>query len=194
MVVKTLNTQAQKIILAINKVDVATAEQRQETIDFFKAGLGDKIIATIDISALKKDGIQQLLNLIKKQLPISPFIYDPDELTDVFERDITTELIQEAVFGSMRKEIPHGVMVKIDTWKEDTKKIRIDATIHTDRDAHRKIIVGKNGEQLNRIRKHAVQKIRDNIEKRIDLRLFVKVSPDWRNRQSMLEEFGFEVN
>ena len=193
MVVETLNKHASKIVLAVNKVDVATAEQRQETIDFFKQGLGGKVIAVVEISALKKDGITELLSILKKQLPVTPFIYDPDELTDVFERDIATELIQEAVFGSMRKEIPHGVMVKIDTWKEDSKKIRIDATIHTDREAHRKILVGKNGDQLQRIRKHAVQKIRDNIEKRIDLRMFVKVSPDWRNRRSMLEELGFEV-
>ncbi len=193
MVADTLNSLASRVVLAVNKVDVATDIQRKETIAFFKERLGSKIVNVVEISALKKNGVNDLLSILKKMLPVSPFIYDPDELTDVFERDIATELIQEAVFGSMRKEIPHGVMVKIDTWKEDSKKIRIDATVHTDREAHKKIIVGKNGEQLNRIRKHAVEKIKDNIEKRIDLRMFVKVSPDWRNRRSMLEDLGFEV-
>ncbi len=193
MVAETLNSLASRVVLAVNKVDVSTDAQKKETIAFFKERLGSKIVSVVEISALKKNGVDELLSVLKKMLPVSPFIYDPDELTDVFERDIATELIQEAVFGSMRKEIPHGVMVKIDTWKEDSKKIRIDATVHTDREAHRKILVGKNGEQLNRIRKHAVEKIKDNIEKRIDLRMFVKVSPDWRNRRSMLEDLGFEV-
>lgn len=121
-----------------------------------------------------------------------PFLYDPDELTDVYERDIATELIQEAVFENMRKEVPHGIVVKIDRWKEDAKKIRIDATVHTDREAHKKIIVGANGQQLNIIKRDAISKIRENIDKRIDLRIFVKVSPDWRDRRKMLDEFGFD--
>lgn len=192
MVASTLNRIAERVVLAVNKIDFSTKEQREETIEFFQSRLGDKIVKIVEISALEGKGVDNLLQTLKDMLPVMPFLYDPDELTDVYERDIATELIQEAVFENMRKEVPHGIVVKIDRWKEDAKKIRIDATVHTDREAHKKIIVGANGQQLNTIKRDAISKIRENIDKRIDLRIFVKVSPDWRDRRKMLDEFGFD--
>ncbi len=194
MVAETLSRIAEQVVLAVNKIDFSTEEQRQDTVAFFKERLGGKIVKVVEISAKNGDGVDELLSTLKGMLPVMPFLYDPDELTDVYERDIATELIQESVFENMHKEVPHGIVVKIDSWKEDAKKIRIDATVHTDREAHKKIIVGADGQQLNRIRRDAISKIRENIDKRIDLRIFVKVSPEWRNRRKMLDDFGFEAH
>ncbi len=194
MVIKTLNELAEKIVLVINKVDVSTPEQVVESREFFTTAITKEILGVVEICAKSGNGVDELLSLLKSSLPVMPFLYDPDEITDVYERDIVTELIQESLFTILRKEIPHGTVVKIDKWKEDAKKIKINATVHTDRQAHKKILIGANGEQLNEIRRLAVKNIRENIDKRIDLDLFVKVSPEWRNRKSMLDEFGFGNN
>ena len=191
LVVKAIAGCTSKVILAINKVDEATPLQVEETSKYFKNALGNKILGAYRISALKNRGVEALLKGIKAPLPVMPFLYDPEVLTDAFERDIVTELIQEAVFERFTQEVPHGLTVIIDQWKETDKKIRIMATIHIDHERHKKMIIGKNGEMINKVKSEAVSKIRENIDKHIDLKLYAKVSPDWRNNRKMLDEFGY---
>jgi len=182
-----------KVILMVNKTDVATKDQVKETIEFFTTRLGDHITDILKVSALKKKGLEQVIATICKYLPTMPFMFDEDEITDAYERDIASELIQEAVFEEFEKEVPHAMVVSIDSWKEDDKKIKMGVTIYIERESHRKMIIGRDGAKLKRLKSKAVSKLRENIEKRIDLKLFVKVATDWRNKKSRLKDFGWEL-
>ena len=184
---------SKKVILMVNKTDVANNDQIQETIDFFRDRLGDRISDVIKVSALRKRGLDEIVTTICKYLPVLPFMFDEDSITDAYERDIASELIQEAVFEGYQKEIPHAIVVSVDGWKEDEKKIKIEATLFIERDSHRKMILGKDGSKLKHVRSRAIYKLRGNIEKRVDLKIFVKVASDWRNKKSRLRDFGWDV-
>lgn len=182
-----------KVILMVNKTDVASPMQIQETIDFFKERLGERISDIIKVSALKKKGLDEIVNTICKYLPTLPFMFDEDSITDAYERDIASELIQEAVFEDYQKEIPHAIVVSVDGWKEDEKKIKIEATLYIERESHRKMILGKDGAKLKHLKSRAIHKLRGNIDKRIDLKIYVKVASDWRNKKTKLRDFGWDV-
>lgn len=191
MVAKTVAASGVPVVLAVNKVDVATAEQVITAKTFFSERIGDKLIASVEMSAAENSGVKELLEVLKKPLPVMPFMFDPEQLTDAFERDIACELIQEAVFDNLAKEIPHGVIATIDSWKENPKKLKIQSTVHVDRANHKKMVIGKDGVMIERIRRQAIQKLRENIDKMIDLKLYVKVTPGWRDNPRLLNDFGF---
>lgn len=195
LICTTINERpfAKKVILMVNKTDVANKDQVQETIDFFQDRLGERISDIVHVSALRKKGLDDVVNAICKYLPTLPFMFDEDSITDAYERDIAGELIQEAIFEAYQKEIPHAMVVSVDGWKEDEKKIKIEATVYIERESHRKMILGKDGSMLKRVKSRAIYKLRENIEKRIDLKLFVKVAADWRNKKTILRDFGWDV-
>jgi len=195
LICKTINERkfAKKVILMVNKTDVANTEQVQETVDFFSERLGERISDIVKVSALRKKGLEEIVATICKHLPVLPFMFDEDSITDAYERDIASELIQEAVFEAYQKEIPHAMVVSVDGWKEDEKKIKMEATVYIERDSHRKMILGKDGAKLKKLKSRAISKLRENIEKRIDLKLFVKVASDWRNKKSTLRDLGWEI-
>ncbi len=187
------HSQSKKVILMVNKVDKAKKEQIQETIDFFEAKLGDRIAKVIKVSALRKKGLDEVIETICGFLPVLPFSFDEDAITDAYERDIASELIQEAIFEEFSKEIPHAIVVEIDSWKEDDKKIKMGVTMYIERESNRKMIIGRDGVKLKTIKSKAISKLRENIEKRIDMKIFVKVAADWRNKKSKLRDFGWEI-
>ena len=195
LICEKINEQplSKKVILMVNKVDAAGREQVDDTISFFTERLGDKVADIIEVSALKNKGLDSVIEKISSYLPVLPFMFDEDSITDAYERDIASELIQEAVFEEYHKEVPHAIVVSVDNWKEDEKKIKIEATLYIERESHRKMILGREGAKIKALRSRAVSKLRENIEKRVDLKIFVKVASDWRNKKSRLRDFGWEL-
>ena len=174
------------VIIAINKNDVATEEQVAASLDFYRKSLPDAPVVRIVALDIKR--VQSLLVLIKERLPEGPFLYSEDEMTDVYERDVAAELIRETLLEELKQEVPHCAAVTIDSWKETGNRISIEATLNVEREGHRGIILGQGGSMIRRIRECATKKIAEFCGGRINLRLFVKVVPDWRNRKRFLKD------
>ncbi len=175
-------------LLLLNKSDVATDRERKDATEFFQS------IITADafeISAMTKSNLDVVLAEIRRRIPEGPFFYEPGEVTDAFIRDIGAEQIREAALELFAKEIPHSLAVEINEWKEGDKKLRIRATIHVETDSQKRIVVGKNGDKIAAIRRRAIGSLVDLCDTFVNLKLFVKVSKDWRNRRQFLKELGF---
>ncbi len=179
------------VVLVINKCDLATETQRQPIVDRYQGILGSDV-HTLAISALTGENIQQLIDCLTERMPQGPFLYPPDELTDSTEREIGADMIRAAAMEHLRDELPHSVAVDITMWKDPGTKLRIDATLYVGRTAHKPIVVGKNGAMINQIRSAAVQRLRRLVDRRVDLRLHVKVAEDWPNHVAFLRSQGLE--
>lgn len=136
------------------------------------------------------EGIDSLLDHFRQTLPEGPFLFPDDQLTDVIEREISEEVIREAANELMRQELPQEMVVKIDDWAENEKKIKIAATIYVERDSQKAIVIGEKGQMVNRVIKSAREKLRFDLGKFVDLKLSVKVAPDWQNKKCFLRDKG----
>ena len=174
------------VIIAINKNDVAKEEQVAASLEFYRRNLPDAPV--VRIVALERDKVEPLLTLIKERLPEGPFLYSDDEMTDVYERDVAAELIRETLLEELKQEVPHCVAVTIDSWKAEDNRVFIEATLNVERPGHRGIILGQGGSMIKHIRQRATAKIAEFCEAKINLSLFVKVVPDWRNRKRFLKD------
>ena len=175
-------------VLVINKMDTASEVQAVSIAESFQAIMGD--VSVFRISALTGEGIDSLLDHFRQTLPEGPFLFPDDQLTDVIEREISEEVIREAANELMRQELPQEIVVKIDDWAENEKKIQIAATIYVERDSQKAIVIGKKGQMVNRVIKSAREKLRFDLGKFVDLKLSVKVAPDWQNKKCFLREKG----
>lgn len=126
-------------------------------------------------------------------LPQGPQYFDEDTITDQPERQIVAELIREKALRLLNDEIPHGIAVAIDRMKErrGSDIIDIDATIVCERDSHKGIIIGKNGEKLKRIGMAARKEIENLLDMHVNLKIWVKVKKDWRDSDFLLKNYGY---
>ncbi len=175
-------------VLVINKMDTASEVQAVSIAESFQAIMGD--VSVFRISALTGEGIDSLLDHFRQTLPEGPFLFPDDQLTDVIEREISEEVIREAANELMRQELPQEIVVKIDDWAENEKKIKIAATIYVERDSQKAIVIGEKGQMVNRVIKSGREKLRVDLGKFVDLKLSVKVAPDWQNKKCFLREKG----
>jgi GTP-binding protein Era len=146
----------------------------------------------VPISALKAENLALLLDLLEKELPAGPRYFPEGEFTDQTERFITAEIIREKVFLLTREEIPYGVAVTVDEFTEKDEKnvIVIKATIHTERDAHKPILIGKKGTMLTQIGKQAREELEALLGWKIFLELFIRVDKGWTQDPHALTEMG----
>ncbi len=177
-------------ILALNKSDLVRPDRILEvTAQFAKAGF-DEIIP---ISARTGSGLDVLQNIIAEALPYGPKYFPDDMMTDQPERLICAEIIREKALCNLRDEVPHGIgveMMQIEKISEELTEI--NATIYCERDAHKGIIIGKNGNMLRQIGTEAREDIERLLDTHVNLKLWVKVRTDWRNRIADLKTLGYE--
>ncbi|MBR5973825.1 MAG: GTPase Era [Clostridiales bacterium] len=188
------------IILAVNKADAVTKESLLPLIANYSQ-IAD-FEAIIPISALKDDGVDELMEVIISHLPAQPRYFPIEEVTDQSEREIAAELIREQILHYTNEEIPHGTAVEIDSFEEKLKEdamdsydrdlISIHASIICEKDSHKSILLGKNGQMIKRIGTAARENIEKMTECKVFLDLHVKVRKDWKNRQVFLDEFGYK--
>ena len=179
------------VILVINKIDTVKKEDLLHIIDVYRKEL--QFAEVVPVSALKGNNTDTLLECIGKYLPYGPWFYDPDTLTDQPERQIVAELIREKALRCLEDEIPHGIVVAIDTMKFSKKMAEIEATIVCERDSHKGIIIGKGGQMLKKIGSLARADIERMLDMKVNLKLWVKVKKDWRDSDFMLKNFGFQA-
>lgn len=177
------------VILVINKIDTVKKEMILTFIDTYRKQMDFAEI--VPVSALKKDGLQELIQCIMKYLPYGEPFYDEDTVTDQPIRQIVAELIREKALRSLEDEIPHGIAVVIDQMKYRKHIVDIDATIICERDSHKGIIIGKQGSMLKKIGTAARPEIEDLVESQVNLKLWVKVKKDWRDSDYLLKNFGY---
>lgn len=177
-------------ILALNKIDLLPKEKLLELIASFAQSGYDAIIP---ISAKTGDGLSELADALMKNLPEGPKYFPDDMMTDQPERLICAEMIREKALLHLRDEVPHGIGVEMMAMtKENDNFMEIHATIYCERDAHKGIIIGKHGAMLQLIGSEARKDIEQLLGMHVNLKLWVKVRPDWRNRMDDLRTLGYE--
>lgn len=189
-VLEQLSKTEGAVILVINKTDLATEEQVQEKINYWKEKLFTAAIVTV--SALQQKGIDSLFTAIMEYLPIHPPYFPKDELTDKPERFFASEIIREKVFLNYKKEVPYSTEVMIEEFKEKKDIIVIRAVILVERQSQKGIIIGDKGTMLKKIGTQAREDMEQFFGKKVFLEQYVKVDPDWRNKIQRLKQFGYD--
>lgn len=179
-------------ILVINKIDKVKRDTLLQYITNFTK-LHD-FSAIVPISAIKNDGIDGLLVEIEKLLPVGPKFYDDSEITNQSEKEIAEEIIREKALKLLQDEIPHGIFVEVTEFKVKTKLdgekfYNIEATAYCERESHKGIIIGKDGEMLKKISTYARQDIEKLMNRKVNLRVWVKVKDKWRDNENDLKKF-----
>ena len=177
------------VILVINKVDMVKKEDVLPAIAAYK-DLYD-FAEIVPVSARSGENTDELLKVIMKYLPFGPQFYDEDTITDQPERQIVAELIREKALHCLNEEIPHGIAVTIESMKKNRKVMHIDATIICERDSHKGIIIGKQGNMLKKIGSTARYEIEKMLGCQVNLKLWVKVKKDWRDSEYLMKNFGY---
>jgi GTP-binding protein Era len=178
------------VLVLINKIDLVSKGKLLPLIQRCSELLPEKEI--VPISALKGENVNIVLELIEKSLPEGPKFFPEGEFTDQSERFIASEIIREKVFLLTREEIPYGVAVTIDDFTEKAEKnlVVIQATIHTDRDSHKPILIGRRGAMLKEIGKQAREELEALLGCRVFLELFIRVDKGWTQNPHALSEMG----
>ena len=177
-------------VLALNKIDLTTPDQvLAATAKAAETGY-DEIVP---VSARTGSGVEDLEACLRKHLPAGPKYFPDDMITDQPERILCAEIIREKALRHLRDEVPHGIgveIMKIETLSD--RLTEINATIYCERSAHKGIIIGKQGSMLQTIGTEAREDIEKLMDTHVNLKLWVKVRPDWRNNVSDLKNLGYE--
>jgi GTP-binding protein Era len=180
------------VILGINKSDTLAPSEVLPRSEAYKSLLPDA--KWILFSALRHDGLPELLQMLVDELPEGPLYYPPDQITDAYLRDIAAEMIREQIMLQLREEIPYGTAVQILEFKERTNGTTyISANVIVDRDSHKRIVIGRNGEQLRQIGAAARKEIEIMLDGKVFLELWVKVQPKWRRDEHSLRRLGYSA-
>jgi GTP-binding protein Era len=181
-----------KVFLILNKIDELKKEMLMKQLMLWSELYDfDEIIP---ISALKENNLDHLLKVTADYLPEGLKFYESDVITTQSDETLISEVIREKIVHLTNQEVPHSVAVKLDEVEFEENRINILAQVIVDRDSQKGIILGKNGTKKNEIIKQASIDLRRMYQRKIYLKLFVKVSENWRNKQSRLKEYGYDSN
>ncbi|MBI9048053.1 MAG: GTPase Era [Anaerolineaceae bacterium] len=184
--------KAPPVLMIGNKSDAVKSEQQKiERINAYKK-LAPQA-QQITISAKNKENFEVLLDQILQNLPPGPPLYDPEQITDLYMRDIAADLIREAALYHLKEEIPHSIAVRMDEYKERNQNLDfISATLLLERESHKGIVIGKGGSMLKKIGQSARQQIEAMSGKKVYLELRAKVNRDWMNNPNTLHWLGYQ--
>ncbi len=188
--IEKVKKQKAPVLLIINKIDLTDQPKLVELVEKWKGILPEAEI--IPISAQNNFNLEYVLKRIKSMLPDSPPFFEKDALTDKPARFFVTEIIREKILTNYDKEVPYSVEVVVESFKEDNKMICINAVIYVERDSQKGIIIGQGGKMLKKVGIEARKDIEAFFEKKVFLELFVKVEKDWRNKDRVLKDFGYQ--
>lgn len=176
-------------ILVLNKIDLVHPQHLLKPMaDFAEAGFD----AIMPVSARNGEGVDLLKQELLSRLPEGPAYFPTNMWTDQTERQFVAELIREQALFSLQEEIPHGIGVEVLSMKDlSDHMVEIYANIFCEREAHKRIIIGKQGAMLGAIGKKAREGIEKLLDKKVNLQLWVKVRPDWRNAPGDLKTLGY---
>ncbi len=174
-------------ILVVNKTDTVKKTELLPVISEYTKLYDFKEV--IPLSALKKDNIKTLIEILKDYAQEGPFYYPTDMETDTDDATFICEVIREKMLRLIDEEIPHGVAVETVTYEDTKTLLKCGVNIYCEKETHKKIIIGKNGELIKKIGTMAREELEKKHGKKIFLDLWVKVKPDWRNNPSRIKSF-----
>lgn len=181
------------VILVINKIDLLKNKEDLAKKILYYSMIYD-FLAVVPTSATEGEGIDDLIDEMKKTAVESPHFFPDDALTDQPERVLAAEMIREKILRLMDKEVPHGIAVSIEKMSERDDKpiLDIEATIYCEKESHKGMVIGKHGAMLKKISTLA----REDLEKffgiKVNLQTWVKVRENWRNREGLIHNFGLD--
>lgn len=187
--VESFENSKQKVIVVVNKIDATSFEKLYPQLVRFNEM--KFVLDIIPISAKTGKNVDDILKVIKENLTSDIRYYDEDIYTDKSVRFMVAEIIREKALMYLQDEIPHGIAVDIVEFKEDAKKVIIDADIICEKDSHKPIILGNRGEMIKKIGTNARLDIEKLVDAKVYLNLFVKVRDNWRNNNNQISNFGY---
>jgi GTP-binding protein Era len=181
------------LVLAANKMDLIPSEALTRNLEAYQASTR-KEAHTVSISATHGLHLNELVELLVSLSPFRPPEFDEDQVTDSYERDIAADLIREACLKHLREEVPHGVGVRIDEFKErENGMLYIAATVFVERNSQKGIVIGEGGRMLKAIGSDARKEIEEMGGRKVFLELRAKVLKDWRNDENAMQRFGYRI-
>ncbi|MBR2616512.1 MAG: GTPase Era [Clostridia bacterium] len=177
------------VVLLINKTDIYTPEDIIRTIDVFSKAFSFK--AVIPLSGKTGDGVEIIFDEAEPYLEEAEWFFPADQITDQPERTIAGEIIREKLLKLLDKEIPHGIAVVIEDFKETNKLIDIRAEIYCEKASHKKIIIGRDGAMLKKVGSFAREDLEAFFGVHVNINLWVKVKENWRDNENLLTTLGF---
>ena len=180
------------VLLLINKIDQTDQAGLEKLVTMWKELLPQAEI--IPVSALNNFNIDYVKRRVEELMPESPPYFEKDALTDKPARFFVTEIIREKILLYYQKEVPYAVEVVVELFKEESELIHIKALIIVERDSQKGIIIGHKGQALKKVGAMARKDIERFFQKKVFLEMFVKVEKDWRNRDTLLKRFGYQLD
>ena len=192
-IVARLKKHKTPAILVLNKVDEVKNKENLLELSL-KINTAYEFKETFMISALTGKNIDDFYQYLAENLPISPWYYPEDQISDMPLRLLAAEIVREKLFLYLRQEIPYSLTVEPELWehKEDGS-IRAEITIYVEKDNQKVIIIGKNGSMIKKIGQSARRELENLLEERIHLFLFVKVRPNWGNDKERYDIWGLKM-
>ncbi len=184
-------------VLVINKTDLV-----KEKTDLLACMAAYKDLydfeAILPVSAVTGDGVTEMEQALMAFAMESPHFFPEDAISDQPERVLASELIREQILRVMRDEVPHGVAVVTEQFKEGTTTagepiVHIDCIIYCERESHKGMLIGKGGARLKAVSSAARREMEELLDTKVDLKTWIKVKEDWRNRQGLLTGFGYQL-
>ena len=177
--------------ILLNKIDLVKRESLLE--------LAAKVAELISfdrlfmVSALAGDGLKELRQWLAQLLPLGPWLYPEDQISDAPMRSLAAEITREKLFHRLHEELPYRSTVETDSWQERKDgSVRIEQTIFVERESQRKIVLGKSGETIKAISMAARKELTEIVEAPVHLFLFVKVRENWADDPARYREMGLE--
>lgn len=188
-ILEKLKDANKPVILIINKIDKLTKDEILVKIDEYKDLY--EFSEIIPVSALKKDNVKTVVNVLKKYLPDSVRFYGEDDITNKPMHFLISEMVREKVFNLTEEEVPHSITCYVENIDNKKESTNINVVIVVDRDSLKRIIIGSRGSKIKEIGTLARKDIENLLGKKVYLELFVKVVKKWRDKEKYLNEFGF---
>ncbi|MBE7009335.1 MAG: GTPase Era [Ruminococcaceae bacterium] len=190
--VKKIGESGVPAILCINKID--TIEKKEDLLAVIAAySEAHAFDAVVPISAMKQDGLDELLGELCKYAQEGPQLFPDGMTTDQPDRQVVGEIVREKMLRNLDKEIPHGTAVEITRFIErDDEVIEVEATIYCEKKSHKGIIIGKNGAMLKKISTEARHDIERFMGTKVYLQTWVKVKENWRDNMNYIRSFGYQ--
>ena len=190
--IKRIEESGLPAVLCINKID--TIEKKDDLLAVIAAYTeAHDFAAVLPISALKQDGLRDLLIELSKYAAEGPQLFPDDMVTDQPDRQVVGEIVREKLLRNLDKEIPHGTAVEITRFVErDDEVIEVEATIYCEKQSHKGIIIGKKGDMLKKISTEARHDIERFMGAQVYLQTWVKVKENWRDNMNYIRSFGYD--
>lgn len=190
-IIETLKNQKAPVFLVVNKIDEFTQDRVAKTLQMYSNEFDFKEI--IPISALKGKNVDRLIELMVNEMPEGPKYYPDDMITDVQEKFVVSEIVREKALRTLREEIPHGIAVDVIQMKQSPNgTYHIEVDMICEKDSHKGIIIGKNGQSLKKIGETARYEIERFLRAKVNIKIWVKVRKEWRDNQNLLKELGYK--